>query len=617
MCGIAGFYNYHDPSVLRKMTDVLIHRGPDDSGYAIFPTASLGHRRLSIVDTSSCGHQPMCDDRGEVWITYNGEVYNFEEKKKLLQKHGYRFKSRTDTEVVLYLYKEFGVHCLNHMRGMFTFAIWDQRNRQLFLARDHLGVKPLYYWRNGTSIFFASEIKSLLQVPEYHAGLNNEVLPIYLSLQYVPGPATLFGNILRLQAGSYLIARDDQVRIEKYWDVRIIPDEEKSIGSTGDAKEQLKFRLEESVKSQMMSDVPLGAFLSGGIDSSTIVSLMAKHSTQPLKTFSIGFDGDKRCDEARYSNLVSERFNCVHHAIVMQPRAEELIPEIVRQMDEPIADPAIIPTYLLARFASKEVSVVQTGEGADELLGGYKQYRLDKLYPMYSFLPDRLRVALRDIAGRRLKNEKIERAINTLTLHDSVDRWISWSGVTGRLTMGDILNEDVKIGVLQRFKDSVRNEREAADALDEWLRFDLKYWLPDDLLMKVDKSTMAWSLEGRVPYLDHELVEFCFGLPVHLKATLFGSKRLLRSVASDFLSPVIYRRPKHGFNLPLAEWFRNDLSDLMNATLSDLQNSRLFNMAVITRLFKEHMEGMKDHSRMIFTLVIFSEWHKQFITRGS
>jgi asparagine synthase (glutamine-hydrolysing) len=606
MCGITGYWGKSERTTLERMTKALAHRGPDDSGVNVFPNAGLGHRRLSIIDLSANAHQPMSDASSQLWISFNGEIYNYLDNRRFLETKGYRFQSRSDTETILYLYKEFGIDCVKRLNGIFSFAILDLERNQMFLARDHFGVKPLFYYRTPQTVYFASELTGLFEVPELKPTLNLGSAAQYLYRQYVAGSSTLVNGVLKLPPAHSMLVSPRGVSIQRYWQLEVIPESEKRILSLAKSTQDLADRLEATVKDQMISDVPVGAFLSGGLDSSLVSSMMARHTDAPLHTYSIGFAGDTAHDESRFSSLVAKSLGTTHHHMLFPSVSPAQLERLVQRLDEPIADPAVLPTFRLSEEARRTVKVVLTGEGADEVFAGYKQYVLESFAGRMFASPSAFRLlrALPLIGRKR----SFSRAINAFASSNPAQRWLDWNCVCEKVLLEALLNPEVLKAVDLGVPSEWAPVSASIAPLDQQLLFDLSFWLPDDLLAKVDRTTMAFGLEARVPYLSPDLVTFCFTLPVEFKLHSFQTKRILREVGSRLLPAAIIRRPKHGFNLPTAQWFRTTLKDYVYNSLEFLDSTGLVRHGASRGLMDRTVSNQEDHSRLLFAMVMLSEW---------
>jgi asparagine synthase (glutamine-hydrolysing) len=624
MCGICGFYEYqnHEPAdiqVLSGMLDVLHHRGPDDSGVYLDKDLALGMRRLSIIDLAG-GKQPICNEDGTLHTVFNGEIYNYGTLREQLQSRGHTLTTRSDTEVIVHLYEDLGEECVQQLRGMFGFAVWDARRRRLFLARDRLGIKPLYYTESGGRLIFGSEIKAILRHPTVQARLNAEALSNFLSLKYVPAPHTMFAGISALPPGCSLTCDENGVKVRRYWDLSFA-DSRNGHQSEEIYGEQLKALLQECVRLHLVSDVPFGAFLSGGIDSSTIVALMSHFLNEPVKTYAVGFDGDAGAfSELPYARLVAKKYGTDHHEVFIRP--EHLInlsEKVVWHLDQPIADEAALANYMVAELASRQVKMVLTGEGGDELFAGYARYAGERLSPLFRRLPGAAKslalAASEHLPG--LRRQKI--ALNALCQPEEVARLVSWFPLFNPETKQALLSDDLKHIVNGNNVSSVFAQHlartDATDPLHRMLYVDTKLWLADDLLARGDKTSMAASVEARVPLLDHKLVEFAAALPANLKVKGLVRKYLLKKVAAAWIPPKIIDRKKKGFPMPFSIWFRKEARSFLRDILSPLSLRRrgLFNPLFVEKLLCEHETGFANHSSLLWGLLSVELWHRCFL----
>lgn len=629
MCGICGQVLFDpearvDPAELRRMTEAIIHRGPDSDGYYLEDTVGLGMRRLRIIDLET-GEQPIANEDGSLWIVLNGEIYNYVELRPELEARGHVFRTRSDTETILHLYEDYGPECLEHLNGMYAFAIWDRRRRELFIARDRLGIKPLFYAvQPGGRLIFGSEIKSLLQTdisrePDY-LGLHD-----YLSLFYVPTPRSAFKEIHKLPPGHWLRCRaDGTVQIERYWDV---PFPTEGTGPRSERQpraayvEQIRHLLRESVRRQLRSDVPLGVFLSGGLDSTSVVAFMSELLDQPVRTFSIGFQ-EPSYNELPEARLVAQAFETEHHELVVEPDLIDLIPKIVLHFDEPFADYSAIPTYLVSQMARQEVTVVLSGDGGDELFAGYQTHYAYRVARLYRLLPRLLRDRVIAPLVKRLPT-----STDRVSFDFMAKRFVTGAHLPferGHYWWKVILNEDEKRGLyaadlfhqVQRdsyevfapYFDAVRG----AHPLNQLLYVDTHTFLLDDGLVKVDRMSMAHSLEVRVPLLDHELVEYLAQVPPTLKSSGLNTKSLLRDVVRPLLPPTIVKGKKKGFTPPLPVWLKNDLRDFVQDTLSParIRDMGLLRPEAVSQILDDHFAGRRDNNRPIWTILCFVLWHE-------
>jgi asparagine synthase (glutamine-hydrolysing) len=624
MCGIAGFTQFKQGAPLRMddlhaMVQTLQHRGPDDEGYYLKKLTGLGMRRLSIIDLPG-GGQPISNERGNVWVVFNGEIYNHQELRTQLTKCGHFFKTQSDTEVIVHAYEEYGDAFLNHLRGMFALAIWDEVFQKLLLAKDHLGVKPLYYTTADGSLLFASEIKALLQNKAVlrQRQIDPKQIVTLLTLQYVPAPDTLFKNIRKLLPGHYLICQSGKILTKQYWEIPDFISSPTPI-QEAEAVEQLQYKLFSSVKEQMLADVPVGALLSGGIDSSMIVAAMTHQFHRSVRTYTVGFEGENEFNEVHYARKISKFFKTQHQELILQPSMlPELLPRLTKYLDDLIVDPASIPTFLVSLLARQEVKVLLSGEGADELFGGYRRYALDSLSHPVQKIP----LSILNLAHRLLRHQsrfRSQQALEALQKSDWNKRHLAWVRLCPLDLLETIIGNTLKYELDQEFNPFTvwadKSQTVVQDTLHQSLFLDLKTWLPDDLLAKVDRMSMAASLEARVPYLDHRLVEFVFKLPANLKIRNFNQKYILKQAARKYLPASIIQRSKMGFGVPLAAWFRNELKPLLLDTLNEdtLKRRGWFDPEASQRLIQEHLKGHADHHLLIYGMLLLEWWQQHFL----
>ena len=620
MCGIAAWFDADggppESGWLEAAASCLAHRGPDESGFHAEPGLGLAFRRLSIVDLAT-GSQPLCNEDGTIWIVFNGEIYNHVDLQRELKSRGHRYRTRSDTESIVHAYEEWGERCVDRLRGMFAFAIWDRRARRLFVARDRVGIKPLYIARSGRTFLCASEIKSLLAHPGIRRSVRTEGLVEHLTLRYTPSPRTLFEGIEKLPPGHFLLVDARGERLERYWRVAYEP---KLSPRLEDAVDELDQRLLEAVRLRLMSDVPLGALLSGGVDSSVVVATMSRLMDRPVQTFSVGFDAPGPYSELPFARRVAEHCLTEHREILVG--ASDVVRELPRlawHQDEPISEPAAIPTFLVSKLARETVTVVLTGEGGDELFAGYPKYAVDPIALRIAKLPPALRDGLATHVIDRLPFgfRKLQVMARSARHPEEAGRYAAWfAGFTGQE------RANLLAPLLRRHEGSaeaafrkVLATTLARRPLDRMLDADLQLWLPDDLLMKVDKMSMAASVEARVPLLDHPLVEWAATLPDRLKIRGLEGKVLLKRLAARRLPAGIIRRPKVGFSVPLAPWFRGPLRPLLEDTLlSPTAISRgYFDVPVLRGYVADHVEGRRDRSRELWTLLTLELWHRAYI----
>ncbi|HEX5461256.1 MAG TPA: asparagine synthase (glutamine-hydrolyzing) [Steroidobacteraceae bacterium] len=621
MCGIAGYLSdgHHAEldSSLRDMAAALAHRGPDDEGFFQAVTrdgsrrVGLGHRRLSIIDLST-GHQPMANDDGSVQIVFNGEIYNFPALRDELAARGYIFHTRSDTETIVRAYEEWGPECVTRFRGMFAFAIWDANRERLLLARDRYGKKPLFLYEADGLLLFASEIKAILAVPGVPRRVDRGALWDYFAYRYVPAPATLLAGIRKLMPGSYLVAERGKVTETPYF----VPDDGKPATgkpAEGDPVSAFLEQLDEAVRIRMISDVPFGAFLSGGIDSSAVVAMMSRHSQQAVKTFSVGF-AESNYSELAYARAIASQFQTDHHELtVSQEHLMEHLPALVRYRDAPVAEPSDIPIYLLAREARRTVKMVLTGEGADEFLGGYPKHVFERYVDTYQRLPAPVRHGLIEPLCQSLPYgfRRAKTAVANLGLADRRERLPRWFGALSgpercRLTR---LEAPVSNGQTSSLFDSGNGN----SALRGILYFDQTSWLPDNLLERGDRMTMAASLEARMPFMDHELAAFVSGLPDEWRVRGRTTKRILREAMRRVLPATILERPKIGFRVPVNEWFRGSMRGYLTDHLLGPQSRTrdYYRPQTLRSYVEEHAAGRQNHEKLLWCLLTLEIWHRE------
>jgi asparagine synthase (glutamine-hydrolysing) len=628
MCGICGKL-YHegdrkvDKELVHRMASLLNHRGPDDEGVYVKDNAGLGHKRLSIIDLSPAGHQPMSNEDGSIWIVFNGEIYNYIGLREELQKKGHTFVSHTDTETILHLYEDKGVECVHDLRGMFAFAIWDERRHRLFLARDRAGKKPLVYAHTKEALLFASEIKSLLIDPSVDQQLDYRALHHYLTYQYVPSPRTIFTGIKKLPPAHMLICEGGNLHVKRYWTVSYQP--KLHLSSVGEYGEQFLELFQEAVKIRLRSDVPLGAFLSGGIDSSLVVAMMSRLMNQPVKTFSIGFE-EEAYDELPYARRIAEKYETDHHEFTVKPDAVAILPKIVWHYNEPFADSSAIPTYYVSKMTRDFVTVALNGDGGDESFAGYERYLADKLAGYYRCVPRFLRegvirkaiALLPNSTNRRNFIRRLKRFVNGIS-EIPERRYVRWICFFDNEMKRDLYTPSFT--ELTRDVDSVDltvkwyEKSDGEHFLDKTLFVDVMSYLPEDLLVKVDIASMAHSLEARSPFLDHKVMEFAASLPADLKLRGVETKYLLKHTLSDLVPHDLLQRRKMGFGVPLDVWFRNDLKEMTyDLLLSKKSVERgYFKRDAVQKMLDEHVSKRYDHSYRIWALLFLELWHTMFI----
>ena len=622
MCGIAGIIDLTSggPSreLIQRMTGLLRHRGPDDEGIAVLGPAALGHRRLSIIDLSPGGHQPMSLEEAGLHVVFNGEIYNYPEVKAELEARGETFRSRSDTEVILRAYRAWGVDSLQRLNGMFAFAIWDEGRRTLFAARDRLGKKPFFYHHRPGFLSFASEMKALLADPKLARDVDPSAIDEYLTYTYIPAPRTVFRGISKLLPGHYLLYRKDCVTTEPYWEL--------SFGQNGsrESEEQSVERLEDlfraSVRRRLLSDVPVGAFLSGGLDSSAVVGMMAQISSDPVRTYTIGFE-EKGYSEVEDARVIARHFGTRHHELFVRADAVSILPDLVWHLDEPFGDSSAVPSYYVAKLAAEHVKVVLSGDGGDELFAGYTRYQQAMEPRPWRWIPRGLRRRIIgpvaenlpiEWPGRRylyeMANMSRESSPESVGIYPYIKERIYSSAMRAELTAsrrksggGVALEEHPRLKTLDR--------------LSRLQYLDTKQYLPDDILVKVDRTTMAHSLESRAPLLDHTLVSYVATLPPSWKLRGGVSKYLFRKMVGRYLPPSALEKKKQGFGIPRESWFRSDLREHARERLLDTRAAErgYFDRRVLDRMLTSHAAGRRDYSGWIWCLLVLEEWHRAFM----
>ena len=630
MCGICGILHLDgrpvDRTVLSAMTNLLRHRGPDDEGYFLQDGLGLGFRRLAVIDLRG-GRQPMANEDGAIQVVFNGEIYNFRELRTQLQQQGHIFKTASDTEVIIHGYETWGPEVVQHLNGMFALAVWNRRERELFLARDRLGIKPLFYWRTRDSLAFASEIKSLLILPGFDPAVNHQAVFDYFSQHFVSGAKTIYRDIRQLRPGERLLIKDQQMVIESYWRPTVTPGPDRPLE---DWCEELRQRLLEAVQRQLVADVPLGVFLSGGLDSSAVTAAMARAGTSDIRTFNVGFDVPKY-DETEQARAVSQYLKTSHETFRLTAAVTDLLPRLLWHLDEPLADATIIPTYLLSQATRRWVTVALSGEGGDELFAGYTQYQGLKLNRWLGLLPRWVRRVLAVVAGYlpsfgsvRLGYQKhrLERlAVSSFfPLFESYTRKVAFftSEMQQRLFSPDFRGQTENFPYLLEVW-AIPRDYPGLDPLVQANLADLSVYLPDGLLTKVDRMSMACSLEVRVPLLDHTLVEFALSMPMDLKLKRLRTKYILRQALAPWLPPAVLRRRKRGFNPPLEFWLQRHLTDYAqeHRLLETLEESGYFNLAYVEELTAAHVSGRRDYGRQLWALLVFAVWWRQVRGKGA
>lgn len=624
MCGICGFVGKADPDLLKKMTGIMKHRGPDAEGYFIDRDVGLGVRRLSIIDLET-GDQPIYNEDKTLVVILNGEIYNYKELRDELKARGHRFSTNSDTEVLVHLYEDFKEECLHKIKGMFAFAIWDKKEERLFLARDRLGIKPLYYLYKDNLLLFASEIKALLEDGGVSKDINISALDYYLSFLYIPAPLTIFKGINKLKHGHYLTFKKGKLNLKHYWRINFTQDKQCSIGFY---KDKIISSLRQAIKSHLVSDVPLGVFLSGGIDSSAIVALMRELGADPIRTFSLGYASRfTSYNELEYSRLVAKRFNTQHQEFMVKPDIREIIPEVVRYLDEPFADSSAVLTYLISKQASQYVKVALSGIGADEVFGGYPRYIAAAISSYYDKLPLLLRQLLqysssyiKPTSSGRDTTGRIKRFLQAGLLKPQ-ERYLSWITYSDNQMKKEIYHPDIKQEINRKNYLHLEYLQEMSDQdyLSKVVYLDINTYLPDDLLVMADRMSMANSLELRVPFSDHGLMESCFSIPYQLKLKGLRLKGLLKESLKNILPQKIINKPKQGFMIPLADWLREDLKYYVSQILSkeNIKRRGYFNPDYVQALLKRHFSGKAVFTHQIWSLLVLEVWLENLDNQGN
>jgi asparagine synthase (glutamine-hydrolysing) len=627
MCGICGAVALSGniqsgaASYTKNMCDALIHRGPDDEGYYSDSTVALGMRRLKIIDLET-GSQPVHNENKDIWVVFNGEIYNFPALREELIKKGHLFYTKSDTEVIVHLYEEYAQDCVTRMNGMFAFALWDLSKRRVLLARDRIGKKPLHYTQIGDTFIFASEIKAILRYPGVERQMDRISLSKYLAYEFVPAPRTIFSGIHKVSPAELLMIENGAVKKKSYWDIEV----DRRLNLTeGQITERVDSLLEDAVKIRLISDVPIGIFLSGGIDSSAIVSYMSRVSKRKIKTFTIGFK-EGSFDEVSYARRVADFFGTEHHERILEAgQMCQLLPKITDFLDEPLADASIIPTYLLSSVTKEDITVAIGGDGGDELFGGYPTYQAHRIAGFYERLP----VCLRD----RVINKAVERipaSFKNISLDFKAKKFISgisyppavrhqiWLGAFSHIEIAQLLKDPGENSLPDHlFSESIglMNSKKIADAVEQAMFLDLKLYLQDDILVKVDRASMAASLEVRAPFLDYRLVELVWAIGLNSRLKGFTTKYILKRILKNRLPKIILGRQKKGFGIPVAQWVCGELKELVTDTLAEgrIKREGLFNHQYVARILKEHFSRKIDHRKKIWSLLMFELWMQKYL----
>jgi asparagine synthase (glutamine-hydrolysing) len=621
MCGITGKVNLsHENHIntfeLKEMTDSLYHRGPDDEGFYVNKNIGLGFRRLSIIDLKT-GHQPLSNEDESIWIVFNGEIYNYQELQEKLIKQGHNFTTKSDTETIVHLYEQYGTNCVDFLEGMFAFAIWDNNKKQLFCARDRFGIKPFYYYLDDQKFVFGSEIKAILKSKCIDKSLSFDALDSYFTYGYITSNLSIYLKIKKLQPAHYLLVsfkNIPSIEIKRYWDICFDPDYSKTESQWS---EEIKCCLSETVKSHMISDVPIGAFLSGGIDSSSVVAMMAKNSTRPIKTFSIGFK-EQRFNELKYAREIAAKYGTEHYEQIVEPESISLLPKLVNAYDEPFADSSAIPTYYVTKLAREFVTVALSGDGGDELFAGYDDY--SKFKKLHSF-PLNFNAAeinkfiwgnIHQLIPQTMKGKGLTYFLSQNKKHVGayISKWTTNERKELIINNGKVI--DYRNGS-ELYKAELLKRKKTHDFLTNLQYLDINTYLVDDILTKVDRASMLNSLEVRVPLLDHKFAELTFKIPSGLKLKGDSKKYIFKESMKDLLPESIFKHPKQGFSVPISIWFKEDLKEYLNDTLlsSNSLSSTYLNQHYIKKTIINNQIGMRDLSSKVWSLVFFEEWLKQ------
>jgi asparagine synthase (glutamine-hydrolysing) len=627
MCGICGKINIQGNAIPQElilgMTNALSYRGPDDHG--IYQSqnpisVSLGHRRLSIVDLSQAGKQPMTNEDKTIWLVFNGEIYNHQELRRTLQSQGHQFSSQTDSEVILHAYEQEGIACLEKLNGMFAFALWDSRKQSLYLCRDRAGIKPLLYSWDGQSLIFASEIRSILCDTSINQDMDHEALNLYLTFNYIPAPYTIYQNIKKLEAGCYLELKNNTIRIERYWDVKLTTS---SVMDASDYQKELYRLMEDAIRLQAIADVPLGAFLSGGIDSSIIVGLMSKNSSSKVKTFSIGYEDMPLLDETHYARQVADLHQTDHTEIKVQSKDTlGVFTDLISWFDEPFADSSAIPTFIVSKETRRHVKVALSGDGGDELFAGYRMYLGESFYQRYRNIPSLLRKSLIEPLINTLPDSRNQKSLEQIrrlkkfimgSADHFEDRFFLWNQI-----MSQNLRENLLIKQPDRMDLGNTLYRQSlnsfgSDRINQMLYCDFKNSLPGDMLNKVDWMSMKNSLEVRVPMLDHRVIELAFQIPGELKIRNGQTKHILIETFKNLLPASLLNRPKSGFEVPISQWLKTDLKFLIDEYLSEkrIKQQGIFHYPPIKNLIDDLISNRRDTSWQLWNLIVFQAWHSK------
>jgi len=606
MCGICGFINHKDDDLLKLMTDSLIHRGPDEEGYYSDDFCSLGIRRLSIIDLKS-GSQPYFNENKKVISVFNGEIYNFEEIRELLVKKGHKFNGFSDGEILPHLYEEYGEYLFKYLRGMFSFAIYDVENRIFILARDHFGIKPIFYFFINEKLFFASEIKACIKYKNIKLDINPDAVDLYFTRLYIPCPFTIYKNIKKLPPANYLIYKNGKYEIKKYWSLK----KKNEISKIDyDLIEEIDYLLNSSVKEQIISDVPLGLFLSGGLDSSAILYYLSRNSNDIIKTFTISYMKEKDYDESKKASIIADFFNSEHKTLQVNPNIKDIIYLLAKNFDQPFADSSAIVTYLISKEARKYITVALTGIGGDEIFGGYPRYLGLRFLNLYKNLPYLLRKFLFYITDNLKENNtsfnyigRLKRFFKGGSLNNIDNAYIHW--------ISYIDEQEKKYFYNDEFYSSIKSKYhfKMSDIYNNLMAFEIENYLEGDLLYLGDMSSMMNSLELRVPFLDLRLVELMNNIPLNLKLKYFSKKYILKKILKNKIPDKVLNMPKQGFQIPIAKWFNEDLKDFVYDIINSSDN-QYFRKEYVKNMILAHNNGRKNYSDIIYSILIFELWRK-------
>jgi asparagine synthase (glutamine-hydrolysing) len=629
MCGIAGIKYFASgkrvtAASLEAMNAQMVHRGPDDSGYRIFDSFGMAMRRLSIIDLSG-GHQPIANEDQTVWVVLNGEIYNFPEVRAALLSKGHWFSTHSDTEVLVHAYEEYGDDFVKRLNGMFGFALWDDVRKKLILGRDRLGVKPLYYYMDDRTLAFASEIKALTAFEDVPRAVDLEALDEFLTFEYVLAPRTLLKGVKKLLPGHLLILEERHVKDVCYW----TPSLQTKFWTEEQACHAVRSELKDAVKRRMISDVPLGAFLSGGIDSSIVVGLMSQLDSRPIKTFSIGFE-DASYNELDYARLVARHFGTDHTEEVLRPDPVSFLDNFTQYLDEPIGDVSIFPMFLVSSLARQKVTVVLSGDGGDELFGGYDSYIANGFGRIYgNYVPKSLQTIFANAADQIPPTEqkkgwanKVKRFLEGTQLPADLEqyRWMTFLNETGRreLYSREFQNALPLDNAYARLRQILREAR-CQDSLNRQMYADIKIYLPEDILAKVDQSSMAKSLEARGPFLDYRVVELALSMPGHMKIRGSERKYILKKAFQDLIPEAVLKRKKEGFSIPMKNWLKRELKSSLQELLNEKTITKLgfFNGSAVNRMVQEHLSGKQNHAHRLWCMMVFVLWHRKYIKNTS